>query len=327
LSTVRISIRATRSITVRQFYYAFVLAYNKEALAETCRRLRADFFDIEKFPGKRSVIGWPSTGIVEMALLADGVAPEDLYPLDIDRAFAKLATIRDHIVFWNSGAESQQLLASGEAPICFCWDTRVSVIMREEGGENIGMSWNQAIATADMLVIPKGSPNKDLAMQFIANATTAENRPFAEQRCCRRSRAAVNNSMPRRWMHRLRYPTVDRDRPQLLGQMPRRSPKPGTGKLNSCFRTIRDGGPGAPFLMRSRCRPGRGTLSPRDEGMGRGMTIGAMVERLCTRCWAGCARSCGHAGSCLPFRCLRSAARSFPAASPTPSRARQLRGW
>ena len=157
------------------FYYAFVLAYNKEALGGNVPQTWADFFDIEKFPGKRSVIGWPSTGIVEMALLADGVAPEDLYPLDIDRAFAKLATIRDHIVFWNSGAESQQLLASGEAPICFCWDTRVSVLMQEEGGENIGMSWNQAIATGDMLVIPKGSPNKDLAMQFIANATTAEN--------------------------------------------------------------------------------------------------------------------------------------------------------
>ena len=157
------------------FYYAFVLAYNADALGGNIPQTWADFFDIEKFPGKRSVIGWPSTGIVEMALLADGVAPEDLYPLDIDRAFAKLATISDHIVFWNSGAESQQLLASGEAPICFCWDTRVSVIMREEGSPSVGMSWNQNIATADMLVIPKGSPNKDLAMQFIANATTPEN--------------------------------------------------------------------------------------------------------------------------------------------------------
>ncbi|MGE3967898.1 MAG: ABC transporter substrate-binding protein [Dongiaceae bacterium] len=166
--------RWTTDHATGSFYYAFVLAYNKKALGDNEPKNWQDFFDTEKFPQKRSIIGWPTTGVVEMALLADGVKPEDLYPLDLDRAFKKLATLKDYLVFWNSGAESQQLLASGQAPICFCWDTRVSVMMADPTSPPLGISWEQNIATADMLVIPKGSTQRDAAMKFLAHATTPE---------------------------------------------------------------------------------------------------------------------------------------------------------
>ena len=54
--------------------------------------------------------------MIEAAFLADGVAPDKLYPLDLDRAFKKLDSIKADIIWWSAGAQSQQLLASAEAP-------------------------------------------------------------------------------------------------------------------------------------------------------------------------------------------------------------------
>ena len=81
-----------------------------------CPKTWADLFDAEKFPGKRTFYKWSAPGVIEAALLADGVAPDKLYPLDLDRAFKKLDTIKDDIIWWIGGAQSQQLLASAEAP-------------------------------------------------------------------------------------------------------------------------------------------------------------------------------------------------------------------
>ena len=77
----------------------------------------ADLFDTEEIPGKRTFYKWSAPGVLEIALLADGVPADKLYPLDLDRAFKKLDTIKNDIVWWGGGAESQQLLASGEARV------------------------------------------------------------------------------------------------------------------------------------------------------------------------------------------------------------------
>ena len=155
---------------VGSFYYSFVIGYNKDALpAEPASW--ADVFDTAKFPGKRSFYKWSAPGVLEAALLADGVAPDALYPLDLDRAFAKLDTIKPEIIWWGGGAESQQLLASGEAPIGSFWNGRIFAIQQEGG--NVGISWNQNLTAADVLVVPKGAKNKDAAMKFLAEATSA----------------------------------------------------------------------------------------------------------------------------------------------------------
>ncbi|MBP1806848.1 extracellular solute-binding protein [Rubellimicrobium aerolatum] len=106
------------------------------------------------------------------ATLADGVAPDQLYLLDPDRAFAKLDTIKGDIIWWSGGAQSQQLLASGEAPIGFYWNGRLSAVEAE--GLDVGIVWDQNITAADALVVPKGAPNKDAAMRLIAQATSAQ---------------------------------------------------------------------------------------------------------------------------------------------------------
>ena len=156
---------------VGSFYYSFVLGYNKDVLKEEPKTW-ADVFDTAKFPGKRTFYKWSAPGVLEIALLADGVAPDKLYPLDLDRAFKKLDSIKADILWWGGGAESQQLLASGEAPLGMFWNGRVFAI--EQTGGNVGVSWEQNLTAADVLVVPKGAKNKDAAMKFLATATSAD---------------------------------------------------------------------------------------------------------------------------------------------------------
>jgi len=157
---------------VVSFPFSFVLGYNTDTYGNAKPESWADLFDTEKFPGKRTFYKWSSPGALEIALLADGVAPEDLYPLDLDRAFAKLDTIKGDIVWWGGGAQSQQLIASGEAPIGMFWDIRLWPL--QSSGLPIEIQWNGNLASADVLVIPKGSPNKDTAMKFLAIAASPE---------------------------------------------------------------------------------------------------------------------------------------------------------
>lgn len=163
--------RFVTDYAVGSFYYSFVLGYQNGVYGEQPKTWN-DMFDLERFPGKRAYYQWSGAGVYELALLADGVAPEDLYPLDVDRAFAKLDTIKDEIVWWGSGAASQQMLASGETPIGMFWSSRVYLMQVD--GADVAMSWDQNLQAADLLVVPKGAKNKEAAMQFLAIAASAE---------------------------------------------------------------------------------------------------------------------------------------------------------
>jgi putative spermidine/putrescine transport system substrate-binding protein len=157
---------------VGSFYYSFVLGFNKTALGGKTPKSWADLFDTKTFPGKRTFYKWSAPGVLEIALLADGVSPDKLYPLDIDRAFKKLDTIKSDIVWWSGGAQSQQLLASGEAPIGMFWNGRIFAIQADN--PNVGLSWDQNLTAADVLVVPKGAKNKAAAMKFLAFASSPE---------------------------------------------------------------------------------------------------------------------------------------------------------
>lgn len=171
--------RFVTDYSVGSFYYAFVLGYNADAIGANKPKTWADLFDVKKFPGKRAFYKWSAPGVIEAALLADGVPADKLYPLDLDRAFKKLDTIKKHIVWWGGGAQSQQLLASSETPLGMFWNGRLTAL--KESGVNVGMSWDQNITAADALVVPKGTKNKAAAMQFIAQAVSAKGQAkFAE---------------------------------------------------------------------------------------------------------------------------------------------------
>lgn len=157
---------------VGSFFFSFVLGYNEGKLGANRPVDWTALFDTKTYPGKRALYKWPSPGVLELALLADGVAPAKLYPLDLDRAFKKLDTIKKDIVWWGGGAQSQQLLASGEASLGQFWNGRVYALQQD--GAPVGVSWKQNLVMADFLVIPKGAKNKDAAMKFLANASSAE---------------------------------------------------------------------------------------------------------------------------------------------------------
>ena len=157
---------------VGSFYYAFVMAFNKDVYKGKTPTGFADLFDTKNFPGKRTFYKWSAPGVLELALLADGVPANKLYPLDLDRAFKKLDTIKPSIVWWTGGAQSQQLLASGEAPLGVFWNGRVHSV--ESSGQNVGVSWQQSLTAADVLVVPKGSKHKAEAMKFLAYAAGAK---------------------------------------------------------------------------------------------------------------------------------------------------------
>ncbi|AUZ58756.1 ABC transporter, periplasmic spermidine putrescine-binding protein potD [Pseudomonas sp. XWY-1] len=157
---------------VGSFFFSFVLGYNEGKLGANKPVDWTALFDTKAYPGKRALYKWPSPGVLELALLADGVAPDKLYPLDLDRAFKKLDTIKQDIVWWGGGAQSQQLLASGEASLGQFWNGRVYALQQD--GAPVGVSWKQNLVMADFLVIPKGAKNKEAAMKFLANASSAE---------------------------------------------------------------------------------------------------------------------------------------------------------
>ena len=152
--------------------YTSVIAYNTDKYtAETAPSDWTEFFDTEKYPGERAVWQYPVT-VLEAALLADGVPMDELYPLDLDRAFAKLDTIKDSIVWWTKGAEPSQMLSTGEADYALAWSGRIATA-RDEGSP-VDMTYNGGIMIAAGWVVPKNAPNLENAMKFIEYASEAK---------------------------------------------------------------------------------------------------------------------------------------------------------
>lgn len=152
-------------------YYSTVIAWNKETM-ENPPESWADFWDVEQFPGLRSLRGEPQVQL-EIALMADGVPPDEVYPLDVDRAFRKMEEIKDDITtWWTSGAQSAQLIKDGEVDMVGIWNGRLSAAMQD--GAKADYTYNQGVLNADCLAIPKGAPNKELAQKAIAMFVSPE---------------------------------------------------------------------------------------------------------------------------------------------------------
>jgi putative spermidine/putrescine transport system substrate-binding protein len=156
---------------IANILYANILAYNTEQIDGTPGSW-ADLFDTQRFPGQRGLYKSPSQTL-EVALLGDGVPPANLYPLDVDRALNKLDTIKNQIVWWETGAQSQQQIADGEVALVSAWNGRVQTAIN--AGAPVKIQWDQNLQTADYLVVPKGTANKEKAMELIAYCVSGEN--------------------------------------------------------------------------------------------------------------------------------------------------------
>jgi putative spermidine/putrescine transport system substrate-binding protein len=165
------------------FIWATVLAYNADKLKAPPASW-AEFFDSKKFPGKRG-LRKGAKFTMEIALLADGVKPEDVYKVlstkeGVERAFRKLDSIKPTIQWWEAGAQPPQLLAAGDFVISSAYNGRIATAQKE--GKNLKIVWNGAIYDADHWAIPKGGPKKDDAYKFIQFASRPDGqRVFATE--------------------------------------------------------------------------------------------------------------------------------------------------
>lgn len=156
---------------VAALFWSTVLAYNTEQFDEPPGGW-ADFWDFENVPGSRGLYDDPAPNL-EFALMADGVAMEDLYPIDVDQAFASLDRIKEEIlVWWEEGAQPPQLLADGELDMCTAWNGRIDAAARE--GQPVEVQWNQGDITFDAFVIPEGAPEPEIGMDLVNFMTRPE---------------------------------------------------------------------------------------------------------------------------------------------------------
>ena len=157
-----------------QVFWSYVTFYNEGSFKGTQPTTIADFFDLNKFPGKRGLRSWPH-GLIEMALIADGVEIRNVYKLmstkaGIDQAYKMLDKIKDDVVFWSTGEESLELVRSGKVSMSLAFNGRVGSAVLT-GKDKFVTIWDGQVLDADWLVIVKGAPNLEEAKKFLVHAS------------------------------------------------------------------------------------------------------------------------------------------------------------
>lgn len=191
--------------SVPSMTYSFALFYDKKFAADPPKGW-ADFFNTEKYPGKRALQNLAQGGGYEAALLADGVPSDELFPIDYGRALKKLDTIKEDLVFWDTGAQSQQMMESGEVVMLLAWSGRGYTAIKN--GASYEPQWNQNMAVYDVFMVPKGTTNKAAAMKFISYATGAE------------AQARLTETIPYAPIHADADPKVDEQLKSFLPTQP-----------------------------------------------------------------------------------------------------------
>lgn len=154
-------------------YYSTVLAYNEEAFADgDYPKDWKEFWDTERYPGKRSLRKDPRTTL-EIALMADGVHKDSLYPLDVNRAFESLNRIKDQVVWWTSGHQPVQLMASKEVVAASVFNGRVWSAVKTDSLP-LQIVWKGGALDLDSWIIPKGAKNYENAMRLVEYTTRPE---------------------------------------------------------------------------------------------------------------------------------------------------------
>ena len=169
--------------------FATVMAWNTDKYGEpgspSAPSSWADFWDVKKFPGPRAYRANNVDGALEPALMADGVPPEKVYevlatPEGKRRAINKIRELKPHIaVFWGSGAQQAQLMKDAEVDMSTGWNGRFDNAKKD--GAKVGYTFNQALLDYDCFAMPKGAPNKEVAMRFLAEVSKPQyqaNLPF-----------------------------------------------------------------------------------------------------------------------------------------------------
>ena len=163
---------------VPQILYSTLFAYNTEMFPNGGPQTIADVFDLEKFPGKRALEKMAGKNL-EWALIADGVAPADVYSVlatseGQDRAFAKLDTIKDHVIWWSAGAQPPQMLADKEVAIASAYNGRIFNAQVNEN-QPFKIMWDNHMFEVDGWAVPAGNEAKlPLIKDYLFFATDSQ---------------------------------------------------------------------------------------------------------------------------------------------------------
>jgi len=169
-----IMVRVPNDCVVPQVFWSHVVFYQEGRFVGTQPSTIADFFDLDKFPGKRGLRSWPH-GLIEMTLIADGVAIRNVYKVmstdaGIDQAFKLLDKIKDDVVFWSGGKEPLALVKSGKVSMSLAYSGRVGSAVLN-ASEKFVTLWDGQVLDAEWLVIVKGAPNLAEAKKFLVHAS------------------------------------------------------------------------------------------------------------------------------------------------------------
>ena len=164
---------------IPQIVYSTTVGYRTDLVGDTPPTSICALFDTETYPGKRSLEKRP-INTMEWALYCDGVAKEDIYDVleteeGQDRAFAKLDTIKDDVVWWSAGADTPQLLADGEVIMGSTYNGRLFSLI-EEQDQPVEMLWDMQVFDLDGWIIPEGLPEERLnrVKDFVRFATDTQ---------------------------------------------------------------------------------------------------------------------------------------------------------
>ncbi len=159
---------------VPAFAYALVSAFRREGVgADGPPATWAEWWDATTYAGRRALARDPF-GTFEFALMSDGVAPDQLYPLDGPRAIERLKAISGKIVdlWWDSGAQPVSWLGTERADLASAWHYRV--FAGQQDGLAVDLVWNQGLLVADRWVVPVDAAEPAVANDLIRYAGTAE---------------------------------------------------------------------------------------------------------------------------------------------------------
>ncbi len=159
---------------IANFINATPFAYRTEAFPDPSKAPKTikDFFDVQKFPGQRGILTNLQNGILEYPLLADGVAPDKMYPLDVDRALKKLDTIRGVTTFAPNVGALQQAVGAKQVDMFLAPDSRLVPLM--DSGTDITIVWDVTVTSINAFAVPKGSHNVKAATDFMASVVNPQ---------------------------------------------------------------------------------------------------------------------------------------------------------
>jgi spermidine/putrescine-binding protein len=144
----------------------YILGVNLDATKGAAPKNAVEFFDTDKFPGPRALAGGEAVYNMMLALAADGVAPDKLWPLDIDRALAKLDKLKPSVTsWWDSSDQAMSNFRSGEVVMSTFWAGRIQQLRKE--GMNVVPVWAGFPRDISGFGILKDAPHKEAAKAFI----------------------------------------------------------------------------------------------------------------------------------------------------------------